>query len=58
VAPFCDSVRRSNSPTVDLREQVLPFDPQAVITADNVGIQIANVIYYQIVDAKTQRTRL
>jgi len=48
VIPFVDQIL----PTVDLREQVLPFDPQAVITADNVGIQIANVIYYQIVDAK------
>ncbi len=48
VIPFVDQIL----PTVDLREQVLPFEPQAVITADNVGIQIANVIYYQIVDAK------
>jgi len=48
VFPFVDQIL----PTIDLREQVLPFEPQAVITADNVGIQIANVIYYQIVDAK------
>ncbi len=48
VIPFVDKVL----PTIDLREQVVPFPPQAVITSDNVGIQVATIVYYQIVDAK------
>lgn len=39
-------------PRTDLREQVVAFQPQAVITNDNVGIQISTVVYYQIVDAR------
>jgi regulator of protease activity HflC (stomatin/prohibitin superfamily) len=46
VIPFFDQML----PTIDMREQVVPFDPQPVITEDNVSIQIATVIYYQIVD--------
>jgi len=49
VVPFIDKIL----PTIDLREQVVPFDPQPVITEDNVTIQIATVIYYQIVDPKS-----
>ncbi|HEY8687038.1 MAG TPA: SPFH domain-containing protein [Chloroflexota bacterium] len=48
VIPFVDKLL----PTIDLREQVVPFPPQAVITSDNVGIQVATVVYYQIIDAK------
>src|SRR5947209_2056648 len=48
VVPFVDQIL----PTIDLREQVVPFDPQPVITEDNVGIQIATVVYYQIIDPK------
>src|SRR5581483_5330561 len=48
VLPYIDKV----FPLVDLREQVIAFDRQAVITADNVGIQIDTVIYYQIIDAQ------
>jgi regulator of protease activity HflC (stomatin/prohibitin superfamily) len=48
VIPFFDKIL----PTIDLREQVIPFQPQPVITEDNVGIQIATVVYYQIVDAR------
>src|SRR5947209_8066563 len=48
ILPFIDQML----PTIDLREQVVPFDPQAVITEDNVGIQVATVVYYQIIDAK------
>lgn len=48
VIPFVDKIL----PTIDLREQVVPFPPQAVITSDNVGIQVATVVYYQIIDAK------
>jgi regulator of protease activity HflC (stomatin/prohibitin superfamily) len=39
-------------PKTDLREQVISFPPQAVITNDNVGMQISTVVYYQIVDAR------
>ena len=38
-------------PKTDLREQVIAFQPQAVITNDNVGMQISTVIYYRVVDA-------
>jgi regulator of protease activity HflC (stomatin/prohibitin superfamily) len=48
VLPFVDKIL----PTMDLREQVVPFPPQSVITSDNVGIQVATVVYYQIIDAK------
>src|ERR1700737_3906151 len=48
VIPFVDRIL----PTIDLREQVVPFAPQPVITSDNVGIQVATVVYYQIFDAK------
>lgn len=37
---------------VNLKEQVLDFDPQPVITKDNVTMQIDTVIYFQIVDPK------
>lgn len=36
---------------IDLREQVLDFTPQPVITKDNVTMQIDSVIYYQITDS-------
>ena len=39
-------------PKTDLREQVVAFKPQAVITNDNVGMQISTVVYYQVVDAR------
>ena len=39
-------------PKTDLREQVVAFQPQAVITSDNVGMQISTVVYYQVVDAR------
>ncbi len=37
---------------VNLKEQVIDFDPQPVITKDNVTMQIDTVIYFQITDAK------
>src|SRR5947209_12967926 len=49
IVPFIDQML----PTIDLREQVVPFDPQPVITEDNVGMQIATVVYYQIVDPRS-----
>ena len=46
--PFVDRVRAS----VDLREQVVTFPPQPVITKDNVTMQIDTVIYLQVTDPK------
>lgn len=37
---------------ISLKERVLDFPPQAVITKDNVTMQIDTVIYYQVTDAK------
>jgi regulator of protease activity HflC (stomatin/prohibitin superfamily) len=48
VIPFVDRVR----PLLDLREQVISFDPQPVITQDNLVVNIDSVIYYQVTDAK------
>ena len=48
VVPLVDKVL----PKTDLREQVIAFQPQAVITSDNVGMQISTVVYYQVVDAR------
>lgn len=49
VFPFIDVVRR----TIDLREQVVDFQPQSVITEDNLVISIDTVIYYQVTDPKS-----
>ena len=46
--PFIDRVRS----TVDLREQVVSFPPQPVITSDNVQVNIDSVIYYQVTDPR------
>jgi regulator of protease activity HflC (stomatin/prohibitin superfamily) len=48
VIPFIDRVR----PLQDLREQVMSFDPQPVITQDNLVVNIDSVIYFQITDPK------
>src|SRR3954465_5757795 len=48
VVAFVDRVR----PLIDLREQVVSFPPQPVITEDNLVVQIDSVIYYQVTDAK------
>ncbi len=53
--PFVDNIRpfrsiRGYVTKIDLREQVLDFDPQPVITKDNVTMQIDTVVYYQITD--------
>ena len=37
---------------IDLKEQVVDFEPQAVITKDNVTMQIDTVVFYQIMDPK------
>jgi regulator of protease activity HflC (stomatin/prohibitin superfamily) len=48
VVPFIDRLR----PLIDLREQVVSFQPQPVITEDNLVVSIDTVIYYQVNDAK------
>jgi regulator of protease activity HflC (stomatin/prohibitin superfamily) len=48
VVPFIDRVR----PLLDLREQVVSFDPQPVITEDNLVVNIDSVIYFQVTDPK------
>ncbi len=49
VIPFVDRLR----PLVDLREQVVSFPPQPVITEDNLVVSIDTVVYYQVTDAKS-----
>ncbi|HEY6739104.1 MAG TPA: paraslipin, partial [Actinopolymorphaceae bacterium] len=46
ITPFIDKVRY----TVDLREQVVSFPPQNVITEDNLVVAIDTVIYFQVTD--------
>ncbi len=44
LVPFFDTVRQR----IDMREQVVPFPPQTVITSDNINVSIDTVIYYQV----------
>src|SRR5574339_320795 len=48
VVPFVDRVR----PLIDLREQVVSFPPQPVITEDNLVVGIDTVLYFQVTDPK------
>src|SRR5213595_3213418 len=48
VVPFVDRVRDM----MDLREQVVSFEPQPVITEDNLVVAIDTVIYFTVTDAK------
>jgi regulator of protease activity HflC (stomatin/prohibitin superfamily) len=48
VVPFMDRLR----PLIDLREQVVPFAPQSVITSDNLSVKIDTVIYFTVTDAR------
>ncbi len=48
LVPFIDKVRAK----VDLREQVVSFPPQSVITSDNLVVEIDTVIYFQVTDPK------
>src|SRR6201994_265966 len=48
VMPFIDRLR----PLIDLREQVVSFPPQPVITRDNLVVGIDTVIYFQVTDAR------
>ncbi len=49
LVPFVDKVRAN----IDLREQVVSFPPQPVITSDNLVVNIDTVIYYAVNDAKS-----
>ncbi|MEJ3404120.1 SPFH domain-containing protein [Rathayibacter sp. YIM 133350] len=46
--PFVDRVR----PLVDMRETVVSFPPQPVITEDNLVVSIDTVVYFQVTDAR------
>jgi regulator of protease activity HflC (stomatin/prohibitin superfamily) len=48
LVPFVDRLR----PLIDLREQVVSFPPQPVITEDNLVVNIDSVIYFQVTDPK------
>ncbi|HEY4153132.1 MAG TPA: SPFH domain-containing protein [Pseudolysinimonas sp.] len=48
LVPFVDRLR----PLVDLREQVVSFPPQPVITEDNLVVSIDTVVYFQVTDAR------
>jgi regulator of protease activity HflC (stomatin/prohibitin superfamily) len=48
LVPFVDRVK----PLLDLREQVVSFPPQPVITEDNLVVNIDTVIYFQVTDAR------
>jgi len=48
VVPFVDRLR----PLIDLREQVVSFKPQPVITEDNLVVSIDSVIYFQVTDPR------
>jgi regulator of protease activity HflC (stomatin/prohibitin superfamily) len=48
IVPFIDRLR----PLIDLREQVVSFPPQPVITEDNLVVSIDTVIYFQVTEAK------
>ena len=48
VVPFIDKVR----PLLDMREQVVSFPPQPVITEDNLVVSIDTVVYFQVTDAR------
>ena len=46
--PFVERIVKK----VSLKEQVVDFDPQPVITKDNVTMRIDTVVFYQITDPK------
>ena len=47
--PYVDKLK----PLLDMREQVVSFPPQPVITEDNLVVNIDSVIYFQVTDAKS-----
>ena len=48
VIPYFDRVH----PMIDLREQVVSFQPQPVITEDNLVVEIDTVLYFQVTDPR------
>jgi regulator of protease activity HflC (stomatin/prohibitin superfamily) len=48
LVPFIDRLR----PLLDMREQVVSFPPQPVITEDNLVVSIDTVVYFQVTDAR------
>ena len=48
LVPFMDRLK----PLIDLREQVVAFQPQPVITEDNLVLGIDTVVYFQVNDAR------
>ncbi|MCC7128136.1 MAG: SPFH/Band 7/PHB domain protein, partial [Microbacteriaceae bacterium] len=48
VIPIIDKVR----PLIDMREQVVSFPPQPVITEDNLVVSIDTAVYFQVTDAR------
>ncbi len=49
LVPFMDRMK----PMIDLREQVVSFPPQPVITEDNLVVQIDTVLYFTVTDPKS-----
>lgn len=49
IIPFIDRIR----PLIDLRERVVSFPPQPVITEDNLVVSIDTVIYFQVTEPKS-----
>ena len=49
IIPFIDRLR----PLIDMRERVISFPPQPVITEDNLVVSIDTVIYFQVTDPKS-----
>jgi regulator of protease activity HflC (stomatin/prohibitin superfamily) len=49
IVPFIDRLR----PLIDLRERVVSFPPQPVITSDNLVVEIDTVIYFQVTEPKS-----
>src|SRR5512132_2405487 len=49
VVPFVDRIREM----IDMREQVVSFQPQPVITEDNLVVSIDTVIYFQVTEPKS-----
>src|SRR5438034_9612825 len=54
VVPFVDRIRD----TVDLREQVVSFDPQPVITEDNLVVKIDTGIYFEVTAPRATTTAI
>ncbi|MGH3874111.1 MAG: SPFH domain-containing protein [Pseudonocardiaceae bacterium] len=49
IIPYIDRVY----PAIDLREQVVSFSPQPVITEDNLVVEIDTVLYFQVTDPRS-----